>query len=36
MPGEGLPLLYMYGASVYMAPFASYPIVVAYSCVGRE
>jgi hypothetical protein len=27
MPGDALPLLYMYGASAYTAPF-SYPIVV--------
>lgn len=27
MPGDALPLLYMYGASAYMAPL-SYPIVV--------
>jgi hypothetical protein len=27
MPGDARPLLYMYGASVYTAPF-SYPIVV--------
>jgi hypothetical protein len=27
MPGDALPLLYMYGASEYTGPF-SYPIVV--------
>jgi hypothetical protein len=34
MPGDALPLPYMYGASAYTAPF-SYPMVAGKSCDDR-